>query len=209
MPPASAGQHIQAGEQAETGIETMLAHMRVALGSQQLERQEGQQVAQRWDLLAPRQSGDSDHLWEPQLLKKWRKQKHSGRWRIEALSLQFLDAHLLRFLGDVRTLDGPVDLEPCAPWQLCEPFFGQHTLHGAHRDLQPLLQEQLCDLGGGKSSLAPGANLLTCLGADTPSPGRALGRRLGKVKLAAFELMAQQMDIAGGVTESVGNDVGG
>ena len=69
--------------------------------------------------------------------------------------------------------------------------------------------EQLRDLGGTKPSLPPGANLLTCLGADTPSPGSAFGRRLGKVKLAVLELMAQEMDIAGGVTESVGNDVGG
>ena len=57
----------------------MLAHMRIALGSQQLQRQKGQQVAQRRNLPATRQPSGLNNLREPQLRQKRRKQKHPGR----------------------------------------------------------------------------------------------------------------------------------
>ncbi len=47
------------------------------------------------------------------------------------------------------------------------------------------------------------------LGADTSAPSRTLGRQLGQDPdlPVVLELMAQEVDIASGVTESLGNDV--
>ena len=42
---------------------------------------------------------------------------------------------------------------------------------------------------------------------NPPSPGSVFGWRLSKVQLAVLELMAQEMDIAGGVPKSIGDDV--
>ena len=139
------GQHIQAGEQAETGIEPMLAHMGVALGeAQQLQRQEGQQVAQRRDLLiAAPAAGGLDHLRETGgLPEKRRKQKHTGRRRIEPLSLPLLRCSSgERSVGYLRPLHGPADLQSRAPRQLLETFLRQHALHGAHRDIDTVFQQ--------------------------------------------------------------------
>ncbi len=87
------GQDIETGEQPQAGIESMIAHMGITLGSQQLQSQVRQEVINGRDDLSSGEPRLPDQLRNLELLQERRKKEDPGRLTVQSLAFQLPESN--------------------------------------------------------------------------------------------------------------------
>ena len=196
------GQDIQPGKQAQAGIEGMVSHVAVPLRADELQGQKGQKITDRRNDLAPRQTSGTDQFRHLKLFQKRGEQKGPRGFAGKMLPLHLCNGNALRSLRNLRPLDGQTDLQAGATGKLGESLFRKNPLHRSDGDVHPLFGKQLGDLSRREFFLPPGADFPAGLGGHPVTRGTSFRNRFGEVELAGGELMSQQVNICGGVSET-------
>ncbi len=197
------GQEIEAGEQPQPGIESVIPHMTITLCPNELQGQKGQKIAHRRDGLAAGKPCGTNKFWDIKALQKRRKQKDARRLAGKMLPVHLRNRNPFRSLWGLCTLDGQPDLQSGATGKLGKSLFRQDSLHRSHRDIHPVLGKQLRDLTRREFLLPPSTDLPASFRSYPVPAGATFRNWLGEVHLAGFELMPQQMNIREAIPESL------
>ena len=195
-------QDIQTGKQAQTGIEGMVSHVAVPLRADELQCQKGQKIADRRNDLAPRQTSRTDQFRHMKLFQKRGEKKGPRGFAGKMLSLHPGNGNTLRSLRNLRPLDGQTDLQAGATGKLGESLFRKDPLHRSDGDVHAIFREKLDDLTCREFFLPPDTDFPAGLCGHPVTKGASFRNRFGKVEFAGGELMPQQTNISGGVSEA-------
>ena len=82
------GRTLSPANKPQAGVEGMFPHMGIALGAEELQGEEGQEVVQGRNALALREVGRPDHLIEVELGHEGSKQEHPGPGGLQPLAVK-------------------------------------------------------------------------------------------------------------------------
>ena len=153
-------------------------------------------------ILLPGKPAERISLRHLKLFQKRGEQKGPRRFTGKMLPLHLCNGNTLRSLRNLRPLNGQPDLQPGAAGKLGESLFRQDSLHRSDGDVHPIFRQQLGDLSCREFFLSPDADFPAGLGGHPVTRGASFRNGFGKVKLAGGELMSQQANISGGVSEA-------
>lgn len=202
------GKNVQAGEEAEAGIESMFGGVGVSPGAEQLQSQKGQEVALGVDCTCSRKAGFLYDIPDIELFDKRREQERASSGTVEPNPFHLADFDSAGGFGNNGTGDGASDLDSGSSWQPGKAFFRQNSLDGSHRQLDSIFGQQLGDLSGGKVLLAPPFDFFPCFRVDAPALGFCFGDWLGKIDFTVDEHVSKEVDVIGGVSVPFGDDAG-
>ncbi len=197
------GQEVEAGEQPQPGIESVIPHVAIPLRTNELQCQKRQKIADSRDDLVAGKSRGSNKFRDIETLQERRKQKDARRLAGKMLSVHLLDGNSFRSFGRLRTLDGQTDLQSGATGKFGKSFFRQDSFHCPHRDIDAVLGKELNNFSRREFSLAPVADLPASFSRYPIPTGAAFRDRLGEVYLTGLELMPQQMNICNGISKAL------
>ena len=196
------GKDIQTGKQSQAGIEGMVSHVAVPLRADELQGQKGQKIADRRNDFVPRQTRGTDQFRHLKLFQKRGEKKGPRGFAGKMLSLHLCNGNTLRSLRNLCPLDSEPDLQTGAAGKLGESLFRKDPLHRSDGDVHAIFREKLDDLSCREFFLPPGTDFPAGLCGHPVTRGASFRNRFGKVEFAGGELMSQQTNISGRVSEA-------
>ena len=179
--------------------------MSIALGTQKFEGKKREKVAGSRDRFASRQSGFLNNLTNIELFDKRRKQENTGGITIDASVVKLADMNPLGHSWHLGAFNGQSELELIAPGKSFKPFFSQNALNRANGNFDAVFGKQLNNFAGGKFVFTVVTNFGPRQSIYLSAFDLPFRNRFGKVDFFMGELVPQQVDIALGITETLGN----